>query len=316
VRRILSIDGGGIKGVFPASFLATIEDAVGDRVSNYFDLIVGTSTGGIIALGLGLGWSAAELLAFYEELGPRIFKGAPYLRGLPWLFRAKYDPSPLHEALVEQFGDRRIGESTTRLVIPSVNLENGKVHLYKTAHDPRFETDYKCTAVEVARATSAAPAYFPSYASPAGTPLVDGGVWANNPVAVAAVEAVGVLEWSRAETAVLSLGCTTEPFDVKWARRRALGLGYWGLRATELFMAAQAHAALGMAQHLLGKENVVRFNPVMPRGRFKLDLTRETQALRGLGATEAREALPQLRRVFFAEPADHFVPFHRLEAID
>src|SRR2546421_12093373 len=66
VRRILAIDGGGIKGVFPASFLASIEDAIGDRVANYFDLIVGTSTGGIIALGLGLGMSAADILQFYE----------------------------------------------------------------------------------------------------------------------------------------------------------------------------------------------------------------------------------------------------------
>ena len=54
IFRILSIDGGGIKGVFPASFLSTIEDTINDKVSNYFDLIVGTSTGGIIALGIGM----------------------------------------------------------------------------------------------------------------------------------------------------------------------------------------------------------------------------------------------------------------------
>ena len=68
-RRILAIDGGGIKGVFPASFLATVEDSIGNNVADYFDLIVGTSTGGIIALGLGLGLSAKEILRFTRNLG-------------------------------------------------------------------------------------------------------------------------------------------------------------------------------------------------------------------------------------------------------
>ena len=69
-RRILALDGGGIKGMFSASFLATVEDSIEDSIANYFDLIVGTSTGGIIALGLGLGLSAKEILRFYEESGP------------------------------------------------------------------------------------------------------------------------------------------------------------------------------------------------------------------------------------------------------
>jgi len=78
VKKILSIDGGGIKGVFPASFLASIEEQIGGKVSDYFDLIVGTSTGGIIALGLGLGFSAKDILSFYEERGPEIFRGNPF----------------------------------------------------------------------------------------------------------------------------------------------------------------------------------------------------------------------------------------------
>src|SRR2546423_11943635 len=109
MRRILSIDGGGIKGVFPASFLASIEDALGDRVANYFDLIAGTSTGGIITLGLGIGLSAKEILTFYEELGPRVFKGTPLLRSLRGIGLSKYSQAPLKEALQSQFGERRLG---------------------------------------------------------------------------------------------------------------------------------------------------------------------------------------------------------------
>ena len=106
LRRILSIDGGGIKGVAPASFLAALEDSLGVPVSQYFDLIVGTSTGGIIALGLGLGLTARQILEFYEVHGPAIFRGDRRLLALRWLLRAKYDSSPLQSALHDVFGDR------------------------------------------------------------------------------------------------------------------------------------------------------------------------------------------------------------------
>ena len=91
MKRILTIDGGGIKGVSSASFLATVEDSIEDRVANYFDLIVGTSTGGIIALGLGLGLSAKKILAFYEEQGPIIFQGNRLLRRvqMSWYFKVQ-----------------------------------------------------------------------------------------------------------------------------------------------------------------------------------------------------------------------------------
>ena len=132
MRRILSIDGGGIKGVFPAAFLATIEQSVGGNIADYFDLIVGTSTGGIIALGLGMGLTAGEILRFYETHGPSIFGGNCFLRGLRSWFRAKYDRQPLESALIEVFGERRLGESRKRLVIPSLNSETGEVHVWKT----------------------------------------------------------------------------------------------------------------------------------------------------------------------------------------
>ena len=74
MRRVLSIDGGGIKEAFPASFLANAEQLVGQSVTNYFDLIVGTSTGGIIALGLGLGLSASQSSVFMSNKVPRFLQ--------------------------------------------------------------------------------------------------------------------------------------------------------------------------------------------------------------------------------------------------
>ena len=309
-RRILAIDGGGIKGVFPASFLATVEDSIGDNVANYFDLIVGTSTGGIIALGLGLGLSAQEILAFYEESGPIIFSGNRQLRWLRWHRTAKYDSGPLKKALKDCFGEKRLGDSTKRLVIPSLNLENGEVYIYKTAHHPRLERDYKEKAVDVALATASAPTYFPTHRSATGTPLIDGGMWANNPVGLAVVEAITVLEWPKDSLKVLSLGCTTEPLNVDQGRRKPRGRLYWAFKVLDVFMHAQSHGSLGTAKLLAGHDNIIRINPDTPQGRFSLDGTKEINSLKGLGVSEARHALPKLQEIFLGNPVEPFDAFH------
>ena len=305
-RQILVIDGGGIKGAVSASFLATVEDAIKDNVANYFDLIVGTSTGGIIALGLGLGLSAKEILAFYEEFGPHIFGGT---RRLGW-FRSKYNSAPLKEALDTCFQKKKLGDSKKRLVIPSLNLENGEVYIYKTAHHPRLERDYKEKAVNVALATTAAPTYFPTHRSAAGTPLIDGGLWANNPVGVAVVEAITVLDWPRDSLKVLSLGCT-EPLNVNWGRRIPLGKSYWVFKLLDVFMHAQSHGSLGTAKLLAGHDNIIRIAPSVSHGKFSLDRTKEINSLKGLGDSEARNAMPKLREVFFTNPAEPFNAFHQ-----
>lgn len=312
MRKILSIDGGGIKGVFPASFLATVEDTVGGNVGDFFDLIVGTSTGGIIALGLGMGMSARDILQFYEDLGPIIFHGSRVGRILRSLVRAKYDQEPLRNALTNTFGDRRLGESKTRLMIPSLDLETGEVYIYKTSHVPHLQRDYKERIVDVALATAAAPTYFPTQRSADGIPLVDGGMWANNPVGMAAVEAIGYLCWPRDEIHILSLGCTTAPFKVGRLQRQAPGLINWGLRVAEVFMAGQASASYGTAQILIGHDRVKRYSPSVPSGRFGMDDAKNIPSLRGLGASEARKALREIHAPFFSELAAPFEPCHRL----
>lgn len=95
MRRILTIDGGGIKGVFPAAFLAAIEDEIGRPVVEHFDLVAGTSTGGIIALALGLGMSARDVLQLYLETGHQIFPRRRLPRQLRGLLRARYSNMPL-----------------------------------------------------------------------------------------------------------------------------------------------------------------------------------------------------------------------------
>ncbi len=309
-HRILAIDGGGIKGIFPAAFLASVEEEIKGSVGEYFDLIVGTSTGGIIALGLGLGFTAKELLSFYEDLGTKVFAGNRLLGFLRQMGVSKYSPEPLKAALASKFGDMKLGDSKVRLVIPSLNLETGEVHVFKTAHHARFEKDWKDSAVSVALATAAAPTYFPSHLMTSGIPLVDGGMWANNPVGAAVVEAVGVLEWNRSDLRVLSLGCTSSPLDIGIGRRYGMGFLYWASRIADVFMSGQSSGSLGTATLLAGHQNVYRISPVAPAGRFGLDGLGEIASLKGLGFSEARKALPTLKPVFFTRPAETFVPYY------
>lgn len=308
MRRILAIDGGGIRGLIPAAFLAVLEEQLATRVVDFFDLVVGTSTGGIIALGLGAGLPAADIRGFYLEHGDKIFSGSRLPRQLRQFALGKYSSSMLHGALSDALGETRLGESKVRLVVPSVNLETGAVHIYKTSHHPRLERDYKERMVDVALATAAAPTYLPTYRTAGGVPLVDGGLFANNPVGLAVVEAVGVLDWPRDELRVLSLGCGTEPLSVGLARHRNMGRLYWAPKVVSVFMAAQSSSSYGTAQLLAGHDNVVRIDPVLPPHRFGLDVTKEMPSLRGLGETQARTALPSLRPRFFEAKALPFVP--------
>lgn len=315
MKRVLAIDGGGVRGVLPAAFLATVEEQVDGNVVEYFDLVVGTSTGGIIALGLGAGLSAAEIRDFYLERGPRIFSGISWLRKARHLATAKYDHQQLRTELEDIFGERKLGESKTRLVIPSMDVNSGKVHLWKTAHNERFVQDYMARMVDVAMATAAAPTYFQAFLTDAGTPLVDGGVFANNPAGLAAVEAVGVLGWPRDEIAILSLGCGAEALDIRtrgWWRSGIVGLAP---KMSAVFMAAQSDASCGTATHLLGdRANFVRISPELPSGRYGLDVVKELRSLSARGATEVRHRLQDIKPKFFEEKAEPFAPEHALPA--
>lgn len=307
--RILSIDGGGIKGAYAASVLASLEHGLPHPIYRYFDLVVGTSTGGIIALGLASGLRAAAIVQFYRDHGTAIFAGGRVTRFLRQLGIAKYDNAALRKALDATLGARTLGESQVRLVIPSASLESGRIHLYKTPHHPRLTTDHAKSMVEAALATAAAPAFFPVGRAISGLPLVDGGLFANNPMGIAAVEATTLLDWPGSECTMLSVGCTEERPDLSAAGRDAGAGGvYWLGRAIGFMMSAQSSLALGTAQHLIGHDRVYRINETVAAGRFLLDRASDLQALIGLGAESAREWKPRVTPIFFSETAEPFVP--------
>ena len=123
----------------------------------------------------------------------------------------------------------------------------------------------------VALATVAAPTYFPIHLSPEGLPYIDGSLWARNPLALALIEAIGVLDWPRHEIEVLSLGCTSEHLNVSWQKRISLGASYWGARIADVFMKAQSSSAIAAAHSLVGSKNVVRIRISNPEKRGALD---------------------------------------------
>lgn len=309
MRRILTIDGGGAKGAFPAAFLAGIEEETGRPVAEHFDLIAGTSTGGVIALALGLGLSARELVEFYLKRGPEIFHGHRLLRRLRQIAIAKYTHEPLRSVLTERLGQRLLGDSRTRLLIPSLNLTSGRVHVFKTSHHPSLVRDWSMRAVDVALATVSAPTYFPIFYSAEGEALVDGSLFARNPAGMAVIEAIGVLNWPREEIRLLSVGCTARPMSEMVGRTRG-GAGYWGARIAQVFMKAQSSGALMTADVLLGAENVLRVNPETPYAAGAIDAVDCLPELEALGRAEARRLMPELRGRFLHGPAEPFVPSH------
>jgi patatin-like phospholipase/acyl hydrolase len=313
--RILSLDGGGIRGVFPAAFLARVEEQLGKPIGSYFDLIAGTSTGGIIAIGLGLGLSAHDILKLYEEKGPAIFD-QQHGRVENWLRQrwrgSKYPSTPLREALTGILGQRRLGESRTRLVIPAWHPMLERVYIYKTAHHPRLETDYEQPALEAAMATVAAPTFLKPHLTSDAIELVDGGVWANNPIGVAVIEATGMLNWPADRLKILSIGTIN---DVK-APPRWKGKLPMATSVTRLFMAGQSHSALGTAKIITGdghdRKAIWRIDQTAPEGRYTLDNASRIAEMKSRAVAEAREQLPELRRHFFDCQASAFTPYHKL----
>jgi hypothetical protein len=319
--RILSLDGGGIRGVFPAAFLARIEEHLEHPIGHYFDLIAGTSTGGIIAIGLGLGLSAGSILKLYAEQGPAIFDQAHSavenwirlrLRGIAQWVVTKHSSTPLRRALEDVIGQRRLGESRTRLVIPAWHPVLERVYIYKTAHHPRLETDYKQPAIDAAMATAAAPTFLKPHLTESFVELIDGGVWANNPMGVAAIEAIGTLGWPGDRLKILSIGTIADAGKLP----RLRGKLPMAPSITRLFMAGQAHSAFGTAKIITGdvhhRKAIWRIEQMAPEGRYSLDNTARISEMRDRAFAEAREQLPELRRHFLGEPADEFVPCYRL----
>lgn len=199
--KILSIDGGGIKGLYSATILKEFEEKFDCHISDYFDMICGTSTGGLIALALALKIPANEICDFYETEGPKIFPNSTSInffgkkisrRFMMQLFKGgKYSDNPLKKALTNIFKESKIADSNNLLCIPSYTITEARPFVFKYDHTI-LDRDNAALMVDVALATSAAPTFFPMAEIPFynNKQFIDGGVWANNPTLVGLLEAL------------------------------------------------------------------------------------------------------------------------------
>lgn len=308
--QILSLDGGGIRGVFSAAILAAIEKDLNVNLTDHFDLIAGTSTGGIIAIALGLGLRPAEILEFYREYGPRIFGNSLRWRSVQWWLRRKYRPAVLESSLKAVFGDRLLGHSRKRLVIPSYNLGEDDVYIFRTPHAERLRRDLTVPAWQVALATSAAPTYFPACRAVEGMRLIDGGVWANNPALVAAVEAMGTLGVSLDRIRILSIG-TYEGVARRPGVLDAGGAIPWAPRVADVLLRAGSTAVNNQVRFLIGKDDLTRVDPRVPAKDCTIDGISQIDAMIARAMHYSRNVMPEIHTRFIDHIATPYNPCHQ-----
>jgi patatin-like phospholipase/acyl hydrolase len=305
--QILALDGGGAKALFTAHVLARLEQDLGVSISDSFDLIAGTSAGGIVALALGAGLAPSEIVRHYKSLVERVFPSARrrWWRRLRQLTNPVYDAGPLRTALEGVLGKNKLGDSAKRLVIPAWDVQGGAVHIFKTPHHRRLKRDWRLPMVDVALATSAAPLYFPA-ARVDGHRLIDGGVWANNPSVVAIAEAVSMLDVPLRAIRVLNVG-TIDQLTIHPKRLDRGGLLNWAKPIAPLILNAGSRGGQGIAEHLIGKGNYTRFDATVPGGLYSLD-SADPDDMAGLAASVSRYLSPTYSELFASHKATKYTP--------
>lgn len=237
--KVLSIDGGGIRGIIPAIVLAEIEKRTGKRISELFDLIAGTSTGGILAVALakpdGQGkpqYSAADLIGLYEEKGQHIFSRSVWheIRAVGSLAAEKYPSDGIEGVLKKYFGETHLKDALTDVIVTSYDIERRQPLFFKSwlaKQDPLSDFPMR----DVARATSAAPTYFaPAKIETEGPTdyyaLIDGGVFANNPALCALADA-RIQHRDADDFLAVSLGTGQHTRTIPYDKAKDWGVAEW-----------------------------------------------------------------------------------------
>jgi patatin-like phospholipase/acyl hydrolase len=247
--KVLAIDGGGIRGIIPAIILAEFQKRLGRNLCEVFDLIAGTSTGGIIALGIGTKsnagqpYSPDQLLDLYVQNGPAIFK-KNLLTSLKEIIFPKYSPDALETILANFFQATEFKTALTPLLISSYDLHKQRPFIFKS-HYIAAHPNYNWEVKSIARATSAAPTYFPPLHLTKGTEdyaLADGGVFINNPAMAAYAEARSLYSPESDEFIVVSVGTGDRQDHIEYRKARKWGLLGWAPQIVPVFMDSVSEA--------------------------------------------------------------------------
>jgi patatin-like phospholipase/acyl hydrolase len=281
--QILSLNGGGIKGVFSVKVLHELEERFcqkGESLTDHFDMICGTSIGGILALGLAHGLRPIDLLEHLKTKGPEIFPPRPSaFNHVKRLLSPLYKPDPLKDLLKEIFGETKIKDLKVPLIIPAINTTTGSPKAFKTKFLSEFVQDQKYKLVDVALATSAAPTYFPSF-SHNGNTYLDGGLWANNPSLIGVVEAMEMganiknirvlnISTTSSNTDCLKFKLPLLPLKISFSN---LGKIPWASKILTLMMQANSHSTTNMyLRQMLSSGNLACIDEQLNAGHAELD---------------------------------------------
>lgn len=269
--QVLALSGGGFRGLYTAEVLARLEAHLGEPLARRFDLIAGTSIGGILALALACEIPAARMVELFETEGKNIFGR----RGLAWLFGkapfydrymyglwgARHGAEVLRRTLARStvFGEERLEHCTHPVIVTAVNFSTGSPRLFKTPHHIDFSQDYKRGLVDVALATSAAPVYFPHHVVD-NQVYVDGGLVANGPGFLGLHEAEIFFSRPADTVRVLSVGTIETNATASNAKALDKGILGWGKDLFTLTIAAQERLLNQMLTHRLGHDGHMRID--------------------------------------------------------
>lgn len=226
--NILSLDGGGYKGLFTIACLAEIEKCCKIKVNDYFDLYAGTSTGSIIAVGLAAGYTANEILELYKNIGSKVFPHKfGYISSI-WKFLKQffvpiYDNKVLKEELYSFFENKTVEDVLKRnkyIIVPTLCLSNSQPRIFKTDYKTEYNQHNAYKLADIVLASCSAPTYFP--VAKIKHPLddyyeyfVDGGMFANNPSVCAITEAIGNIGVNKENIKLISIAPPSEKVIIK-----------------------------------------------------------------------------------------------------
>ena len=324
--RILSIDGGGIRGLIPAMLLARIEQDTRTPIWKLFDLIAGTSTGGILAAAVTIPadpaapadarkarYAAKDLVDMYVKNAATIFPyPPPPLRhtDLDFVLHARYHAQGVESVLKQYCGDSRLRDALTAVLITSYDIERSRAWFFSSQEAGARPDTYDFPTWQVARSTSAAPLYFPPMKLPTRGPesyfpLVDGGVAANNPAMCAYVEAIRAFQQDPNRILVASLGTGELRQPLLYDSVKAGGIAQWGLTPINLLFDGNQQTVQYQMDALLNRDphepRYFRFQTTLGDGANEMDNAhpdniRQLVDLGGSLADSSKSALQDLYR--------------------
>jgi hypothetical protein len=304
--QLLSLTGGGYRGLFTASALAALEAHARRPIGRCFELIAGTSIGGLLALAVAFERPMQSVVDLFTHTGPSIFPPAPqatFSRALKLFahdaWRPRFDTEQLRAVVLHLFDkEAKLGDAIHPVLIPAVNLTQGQPQVFKTPHHASFVRDKHLSVVEIAMATSAAPTFF-APARLGDNLYVDGGLYANTPDLVALHEATHFLQTPIEQIYMLSIGTTTTSYSVVDSPDNRYGIAFWAAgpdpRLANVLISAQQQLAVQIARHALGSRHY-RIDAVPSHEQaahlgLAIASAEATKTLHGLGDKSATDFL-------------------------